>query len=85
METLDGHQAKTESFYNNVSVNNKVVNKNDISLSVNIDHSMINDKISQNYVDEDSLQSTKDREKLYNDIISISTKVYNAIKWNKKI
>ena len=62
LETLDDHEAKTESFYNNVTHNDNVINKNDITLSVNNDHSMINDKVSQNYVDESSLKSTKNKE-----------------------
>ena len=80
METLDDHKAKTESFYNN----DDEINKNDITLSVNDDHSMINDKVSQNYIYEDSLKSTKDKEMLYNDIISVSSKLSNALKWNQK-
>ena len=46
LEILDDHKAKTESFYNNVTNNDNVINKNDISLSVYDDHSMINNKVS---------------------------------------
>ena len=60
METLDDHKAKTESFYN-LTNHDDVINKNDIALSINNDHSMINDKVSQNYIDEDSLKSTNDK------------------------
>ena len=84
METLDDHEAKTESCYNNVTNNDNVINKNDIALSVNNDHSMINDKVSQNYIDDDSSKSTKDKEISYNDIMSVSFKLSNALKRNKK-
>ena len=66
-----------------VSNDDNVISKNDITLSVNDDHFMINDKVSQNYIDEDSLKSTKDEES-YNDIISVSSKLFNALKQNKK-
>ena len=62
METLDNHEAKTKSFYNNVTNNDNVINKNDITLSVNNDHSMINHNVSQNYTDEDSLKSKKNKD-----------------------
>ena len=74
LETLDDNEAKTESFYN-LSNNDNVINKNDIALSVNYAHSMINDNASQNYIDEDSLKSTKDKEISHNDIKSVSSKL----------
>ena len=43
LETLDDHEAKTESFYDNVTNNNDAINKSNIMLSFNDDHSMIND------------------------------------------
>ena len=61
LEALDDHEAKTESFYN-LTNNDDVISENDIALSVNNDHSMINDYVSQNYIDEDSLKSTKEKE-----------------------
>ena len=71
METLDDHEAKTKSFYDNVTNNDDVINKYDIALSIDDDHSMINDKVSQNYIDEDSLKSTKNKEISYNDTMSV--------------
>ena len=52
---------KQNLFYNNVINNNDVISKNDVTLSVTNDHSMINYKVSQNYIDE-SLKSMKDKE-----------------------
>ena len=81
LKILDDHDAKTESFYNTVCNNDNIINKNNITLSVNDDHSMINDKVSQNYI---SLKSIKHEEISYNDIMSVSLELYNALKRNKK-
>ena len=74
---------KTESFYN-LTNDDDVINENDIALSINNVHSMINNNGSQNFIDEDSLNSTKNKEISYNDIISVSSKLYNVLKRNKK-
>ena len=79
---MDDHEAKAEPIYN-LTYNDKVINVNVIALSVNDDHSMINDNVSHNYIDEDSLKSTKYKEISYNEILSVSSKLYNALKQNK--
>ena len=84
LEALDDKEAKTESFHNNITNNGDVINKNEIILSVNDDHSTINDKMSRNYIDEDSLKSTKVKDLSYNDIMSVWSKLSNALKLNKK-
>ena len=78
---MDDHEAKAEPIYN-LTYNDKVINVNVIALSVNDDHSLIHDNDSQNHINEDSLLSTKDKEISYNDIMTVSSKLYNALKWN---
>ena len=60
LETLENHEAKMESFYN-LANNDDIIIENDIALSVNNDHSMINENVSQNDIYEDTLKSTKDK------------------------
>ena len=48
LESIGDHEAQTESFYNNVTNNDDLINKNDVTLPVNNDHSTINDNVSQN-------------------------------------
>ena len=84
LETLGNYEATTESFYNNVTKNDDVINNNDITLSVPDNHSFINYNISHNNIDEDSLKSTKDKETSYNEIMSNLSKLYNTLKQNKK-
>ena len=80
---MDDHESKTESFYDYTTNNDDAINNNNIILSINNDHSMINYNISHNDIDEDSLKSTKDKEISYNDVMSIETKLINALKQNK--
>ena len=80
---MGDHEARTELFENNVTKNSNNVNNNDTTNSLNNDDSMITNKISRNFNDEETFKSKKDNEVSYNDIMFFLLKLYNALKSNE--